>query len=124
MTYATISDISRRWRVDRATARIALRRADVHPCEVFASPRYSWDEILRKVEAWPATTLCRINHDDYLATAEDLADRLGVTTQTIRNYGRTGRLHRVEITPRAIRYLPPHIAKTDGEGKSDDVSQK
>ena len=124
MTYATISEISRRWRVDRATARTALQRKGVNPCDLFASPRYNWDEVLRKIEAWPASTLGPIDRDEQLATAEDLADRLGVTAQTIRNYGRTGRLHRVEITPRAIRYLPPHVANIDSEEKSDDVRKK
>jgi hypothetical protein len=124
MSYATISEMSRRWQVDRATARTALQRGGVNSCDLFASPRYNWDEILRKIETWPATMLDQVDRDGQLETAEALADRLGVTTQTIRNYGRAGRLHRIEITPRVIRYLPPHIAKTESEEKSDDVSQK
>lgn len=124
MSYATISEISRRWQVDRATARTALQRGGVDPCDFFASPRYNWDEILRKIETWPATTLDQVDRDGQLETAEALADRFGVTSQTIRNYGRAGRIHRIEITPRAVRYLPQLSAKTDSEGKSDDLGQK
>lgn len=124
MGYATISDISRRWQVDRATARTALQRAGVPPCDLFASPRYSWDEVLRKIEAWPEPTLERIDRDARLETAEALADRLGVTPQTVRNYGRAGRLHRIELTPRAVRYGAPFLAKNESEGKTDDLPQK
>lgn len=124
MGYATISDISRRWQVDRATARIALQRAGVPPCDLFASPRYSWDEVLRKIEAWPEPTLEQIDRDARLETAEALADRLGVTPQTVRNYGRAGRLHRIELTPRAVRYGAPSLAKNGSEGKTDDLHQK
>lgn len=124
MGYATISEISRRWQVDRATARTALQRAGVPPCDLFASPRYSWDEVLRKIEAWPKPTLERIDRDVRLETAEALADRLGVTPQTVRNYGRAGRLHRIELTPRAVRYGAPLLAKNESEGKTDDLHQK
>jgi len=124
MGYATISDISRRWQVDRATARAAVQRAGIPPCDLFASPRYSWDEILRKIEAWPEPTLERIDRDVRLETAEALADRLGVTPQTVRNYGRAGRLHRIELTPRAVRYGAPLLAKNESEGKTDDLHQK
>jgi len=124
MGYATISDISRRWQVDRATARAAVQRAGIPPYDLFASPRYSWDEILRKIEAWPEPTLERIDRDVRLETAEALADRLGVTPQTVRNYGRAGRLHRIELTPRAVRYGAPLLAKNESEGKTDDLHQK
>lgn len=124
MGYATISEISRRWQVDRATARTALQRAGVPPCDLFASPRYSWDEVLRKIEAWPEPTLEQIDRDARLETAEALADRLGVTPQTVRNYGRAGRLHRIELTPRAVRYGAPFLAKNESEGKTDDLHQK
>lgn len=111
MSYATISDISRRWQVDRATARAALQRAGVPPCDFFASSRYSWNEVFRKIEAWPALSLTQIDRDARLETAEALADHFGVTPQTIRNHGRTGRFHRIEITPRAARYGALFIAK-------------
>jgi hypothetical protein len=124
MGYATISDISRRWKVDRATARAAVQRAGIHPCDLFASPRYSWDEILRKIEAWPEPTVAQVDRDARLETAEALADHLGVTPQTVRNYGRTGRLHRIELTPRAVRYALPFLAKNESEGKTGDLPQK
>lgn len=121
LDYVTISDIARRWRVDRATARSALQRAGIPPCDIFASPRYSWNEVLRKVEAWPTPALDQIDRDSRLETAEALADRLGVTTQTVRNYGRAGRLHRIELTPRAVRYGAPFPAKNESEEKNDDL---
>lgn len=124
MDYVTISEISRRWRVDRATARAALQRAGITPSGIFASPRYNWDDVLRKIEARPVRALEQIDRDTALETAETLADRLGVTPQTIRNYGRAGRLHRIEITPRAVRYGAPFRAKNESEEKTDDLHQK
>lgn len=124
MCYVTISELSRRWQVDRATARSAIQSAGVAPCNLFASPRYSWDEVLRKIETWPTQTPDQINRDTRLETAEALADLLGVTPQTIRNYGRDGRFHRIEITPRAVRYGAPFLAKNESEAKTDDLHQK
>jgi hypothetical protein len=121
MAYATVSEIARRWQVDRATARLALQRAGITPFDIFASPRFCWDEVLRKIEAWPAPTLEQVDRSARLETAETLADHLGVTPQTIRNYGRAGRLHRIELTPRAVRYAPTHFAKTQSEEKTDDT---
>jgi hypothetical protein len=124
MGYATISEISRRWKVDPATARTALKRADILPCDLFMSPRYSWDEVLRKIEAWPAPTLARIDLASRLETADVLADQLGVTPQTIRNYGRAGLLHRIEITPRSIRYSVPFRTENESEAKTDELHKK
>lgn len=124
MSYTTVSEIARRWQVDRATARSALKRAGILPCDLFASPRYRWDDVLRKIEAWPEPKLEQIDHDARLETAEALANRLGVTSQTVRNYGRTGRLHRIELTPRAVRYGVPFPAKNESEGKTDEPRQK
>lgn len=124
MGYATISEIARRWRVDRATARAALQRAGIQPSNIFVAPRYSWDEVLRKIEKWPTPKLEKIDRDARLETSEALADRLGVTPQTVRNYGWAGRLHRIELTPRAVRYAAPFLAKNGSEGKTDDLHQK
>ena len=124
MGYTTLSEIARRWQVDRATARAALKHADIRPCSLFASPRYRWDEVLRKIEAWPSQTLDQIDRDGRLETAEALADHLGVTPQTIRNYGRDGRLHRIEITPRSIRYSTSPLSKNKSEAKTDDLHKK
>lgn len=111
MPYTTISEISRRWGVDRATVRAALQRAAITASEFHTSPRYDWDEILHKIEAWPTASLPQLDLDARLQTADALADHLGVTPQTIRNYGRSGLLHRIEITPRAIRYAMPGTVK-------------
>ena len=124
MTYTTLTKIAHRWQVDPATARMALERAAILPCEFFASPRYSWDEVLEKIEAWPTPVLDRIDCETRLEKAEVLADHFGVTTQTIRNYGRSGRLHRIEITPRAVRYGSLDIARSESEKKIDDRPQK
>jgi hypothetical protein len=124
MGHATISAISRRWQVDRATARVALQRAEIYPSEIYASARYNWSEILRKIEAWPSSSVEQIDVAAQLETAEALAERLGVTPQTIRNYGRDGRLHRIEITPRSIRYSLYSARKNESEAKSGEEHKK
>jgi hypothetical protein len=98
MSYATISELARRWQVDRATARAALNAAHISPSEHHASPRFAWSEVLLKIENVPTDALVAIDPDDRLLSAVELADRLGVTPQTIRNYGKAGLLHAVKIT--------------------------
>jgi hypothetical protein len=117
----TIAEISRRWRVDPATARDAIKRAGIPPCDLFISPRYGRDDVLQIIEAWPAAMLEQMDQDIQLETAESLANRFGVTPQTIRNYGRAGRFHRVEISSGAVRYGAPFFAKNESEGKTDDI---
>ncbi|WP_152610483.1 MULTISPECIES: MerR family transcriptional regulator [unclassified Leisingera] len=124
MSYATVSQIARRWQVDRATARAALQAASITPSGFHASPRYSWAEVLRKIEKLPTETLTVIDPDDRLQSAGELADRLGVTPQTVRNYGRIGILHSVRISPRTIRYSSFLLRKSESEEKTGDLRQK
>lgn len=124
MDYVTVSELARRWQVDRATVRAALQRAGILPSNIFVSPRYNWQDVVRKIEAQPVRALEKIDRETRLDTADSLANRLGVTPQTVRNYSRAGRFHRIEITPRAIRYRAPFHAKNESEGKIDDLHQK
>ncbi len=105
---ATIAHAARRWGVDRATARAAIKKAGIQASELYASPRYAWEDVLVKVEGWPAALAHQIDVDTPLRRADELADLLGLTSQTIRNYGRTGRLRAIRISERAIRYCSPH----------------
>ena len=54
-----------------------------------------------------------------LSSAGDLADRLGVTPQTIRNYGKSGRIKAIRIASRAVRYALDTAIEYAGEAKSD-----
>lgn len=120
MNYVTISELARRWKVDRGTARAALYAAQITPSEHHASPRFSWVEILRKIENVPAEALSAIDLNDRLHSANELADRLGVAPQTIRNYGKSGLVHVVKITDRAFRYSTAIMRKSEGEAKTAD----
>ncbi|MDZ4312093.1 MAG: hypothetical protein U1A24_16215 [Cypionkella sp.] len=120
MTYATISELARRWQVDRATARIALVKADIAPSIFHTSPHYSFGEILRKIENVPDEMHSGMHLSDRLFCANQLADHLGVTPQTVRNYGRAGRLHIVKITERTVRYMFPPMRKCKSETESVD----
>ena len=121
---ATLSEAARRWKVDRATARAAILRAGIPASDLYTSPRYSWAELLRKIEGWPADVSDQVDIEDHLEKADELADRLGVTPQTIRNYGRSGLLHRVDISARAIRYRSPFLAKSGSEERTADHHKK
>jgi hypothetical protein len=59
--YATISDVSRRWGVDRATARSAIAAAGIPPSADHVSARYFWPDILRTIEGWPAEVIAKID---------------------------------------------------------------
>ncbi|MCL7466260.1 hypothetical protein [Phaeovulum sp. NW3] len=124
MPYATISEIARRWKVDRATARAALQAAQISPSELHASPRFSLLEVVRKIEKLPLEDPDEVDPDERLYTAEEISTQLGVTTQTVRNYGRAGRVPRIEITPNAIRYAWPARAKNECEAKTGERHKK
>ena len=124
MTYITVSKIARRWRVDRATARIALADAEIAPSVFHTSPRYHVDEILRKIENLPDELHHQVDLEDRLLRADELADQLGVTPQTVRNYGQVGRLHVVRLTTHTVRYMLPLMRKCKGEAETADPHQK
>jgi len=124
MTYTTISKISRRWRVDRATARIALADAEIAASAFHTSPRYHVDEILRKIENLPDDLYQEVDFEAPLLRADELADHLGVTPQTVRNYGQAGRFHVVRLTKHTVRYMLPPMRKCKSEAESADPHQK
>lgn len=124
MTYTTISEIARRWRVDRATARIALADAEIATSVFHTSPRYRVDEILRKIEKLPDDIHHEVNLEAPLLRADELADHLGVTPQTVRNYGQAGRLHVVRLTTHTVRYMLPLMRKCKSETETADPHQR
>ena len=122
--YATIAAAARRWDVDRATARTAIQSAGIQVSALHASPRYEWAELLHKIEGWPLEITEYIDESAVLSCAADLADRLGVTPQTIRNYGKTGRIKAIRIASRAVRYALNSADEHTGEGKNDCCCKK
>ncbi len=124
MTYTTISKIARRWRVDRATARIALTDAGIVTSVFHTSPRYHVDEILRKIENLPDDLHHEVDLEVPLLRADELADHLGVTPQTVRNYGQAGRLHVVRLTKHTIRYMLPPMRKCKSAMETADTDQR
>lgn len=124
MTYTTISEIARRWRVDRATARIALADAEIATSVFHTSPRYHVDEILRKIENLPDDLHHEVDLEAPLLRADELADHLGVTPQTVRNYGQAGRLHVVRLTKHTVRYMLPPMRKCKSEAETADSDQR
>lgn len=124
MTYTTISEIARRWRVDRATARIALAGAEIAPSAFHTSPRYRVDEILRKIEKLPDDFHHEASLEAPLLCASELADHLGVTPQTVRNYARAGRLHAIRLTSHTVRYMLPAMRKCKSDTETADPNQR
>ena len=117
--YATIAAAARRWDVDRATARMAIQSAGIEASALHASQRYLWSDLLHKIEGWPLEIIEYIDESAVLSCATDLADRLGVTPQTIRNYGKSGRIKAIRIASRAVRYAISSAVEHMGEAKSD-----
>jgi hypothetical protein len=81
------------------------------------SPRYAWLAIFSMIEKWPADLIQSIDATERLHKAEELADMLCVTPQTVRNYGKAGKFHVIRITPRTIRYSP-HFCEDRSEAKA------
>lgn len=120
MTYTTVSDLARRWAVDRSTASAALKAAEIAPSELHASVRYPWPQVQARIEMIPECSATAFDPDARLLSAGELAEKLGVTVQTVHNYGRSGRLHRVQIARRVVRYLPIFQGATESELKGAD----
>jgi hypothetical protein len=103
-TFATVTDAALRWQVDRATARAAIVAAKIEPSNFHATPRYAWHDLLTFVEGWDDLAVMSIDTTARLYRAEEIADRFNLTSQTIRNYGRSGRLHEIRLSIRTLRY--------------------
>lgn len=122
--YTSLSALSARWHVDPATARSALTQAQIMACPVHVAPRYAWSEILEHIERWPMDSLSAIDLTLPLYRTEHLADQLNVTAQTIRNYGRKGRLHEIRLSPRTLRYALPFTRLAESEAKTADPRKR
>lgn len=122
--YATIAAAARRWGVNRATARAAIQSSGIEASALHASPRYEWSDLLHKIEGWPLEVTEYIDESAVLSCATDLADRLGVTPQTIRNYGKSGRIKAIRIASRAVRYALNSAVEHQGEGKSESCCKR
>lgn len=105
--YATTSELARRWSVDRQTARTAIENSGIVQSDLHLSRRYAWIDILRKIECWPLAAIEDVDITDVLSCAGELADMLCVSSPTIRNYGKSGRLHEVRLASRTLRYAFP-----------------
>lgn len=123
VTFASLSDVSRRWQTDRSTTHAALAAAGVALSEFHRAPRYRWSDILALAEGWSEAAIKTIDPMTRLFRSEEIADMLNVTPQTVRNYGKSGRLYEVRLGVKTLRYaLAPHFqsgseAKADGFGK-------
>ncbi|SOH95704.1 hypothetical protein SAMN06273572_1194 [Monaibacterium marinum] len=117
--YANTTDLTRRWQVDRKTARTALDQAGVLPSTVHASPRYAWADILRKIEGWPDQAIALMDLSVPLRRTAEIAEALSVSCPTVRNYGSLGRLHEVRLTERTVRYAMPHVCENQSEEKTE-----
>jgi len=120
-TFATTTDVARRWQVDRATARAVISAADINASTIHATSRYAWRDIFTRIEGWDDSIVMSIDPTECLYRAEELADLFDLTPQTIRNYGRSGRLHQVRLSARVLRYAH---AVTPGEAKSYDPGKR
>ena len=116
--YAKTSQLMNRWQVDRQTARAAVCHAGIVPSTIHKSPHFSWFDVLEKVEGWPHKLIARIDTATSLHRTSDLADLLSVSFPTIRNYGKSGRLHEVRLGKRTLRYAFPDDLLDQSEGKS------
>jgi len=55
-----------------------------------------------------------------LLTAEEVADRLQVRPSTIRRWAREGRIPKVRLTPKVVRYELAAVVKAMSEGRESE----
>lgn len=122
--YAKTSQLMKRWQVDRQTARAAVCRAGVMPSKIHRSPHFSWFDVLEKIEGWPPKVIARIDTATSLHCTSDLADLLSVSFPTVRNYGKSGRLHEVRLGKRTLRYAFPDDLLDQSEEKTVGYGKK
>lgn len=101
----TLTEVARRWRADRQTTRAALAAAGATPEPDHLRPAFARSTILR-IEGWALNEIDQVDLARPLLRAEQIAATHKITTQTVRNHGRAGRLRAVRLSPRTIRYLP------------------
>lgn len=122
-TFATVTDAAQRWQVDRTTARTAILVAGIEPSNFHATPRYAWHDLLTSIEGWDDLAVMSIDPTARLYRAEEMADRFNLTPQTIRNYGRSGRLHEIRLSLRTLRYAQKITPIQQSEANSVELGK-
>lgn len=106
--YVSTTELADHWQVNRRTVPAILSKFDVVRSRLHRSPRYKKSDILLKIDQVPADMLA----EDYealwqpLMTTFEVADALGVSAQTVRNYAAVGQLLSVKLLDRTPRFHP------------------
>lgn len=117
-SFATTSDLAAFWRADRKTVRSALATCSVNASSLHVSPHYEWVDAMRKIEKVSALEAQMFLEQEPFSpalTVDNVANMLGVSTQTVRNYATAGRIHAFYLTPRAVRYRLERPGKHQSE---------
>lgn len=128
-SYVKTKDLVDRWHVDRSSVPAILAAHGIDRSSIHRSPHYSWREVLNRVEHIPLELLNDVKTlqgiiETALLTTAQMADVLCVTTQTVRNYVKTGRLHVIHLTERTPRFRPWNPYENADEVKSASYSKK
>lgn len=106
--FATAVALAKHWQVNRASVPSIVRRHRVQPSPIHPRPRYAWHDILTIVEGIHEDLLqeaaFRETFMDPLLTTAEVADKLSVSAQTIRNYLRWNALKAIILSPGLIRF--------------------
>lgn len=106
--YASTSDLVKHFQIDRRTVPLVMSRFEIKRSVLHKAPRYNWKDILIEIDRVPEAALGNdVEHlKAPLLTVFQVADVLGVSAQTVRNYVEAGRLKKLVLLERTQRFHP------------------
>lgn len=124
LAFAKIGDLVKRWRVDRSSVPSIMAAHGVEKSTLHEAPRYRWSDVLAKVEGIPLhvltdETFAKNLMSQGLLTTAQVADLLGVSSQTVRNYIACGRLEPIRLASHTPRFHPFQLCEKANEVKTE-----
>ena len=116
--FVSTSDLAKRWKVDRKTARAILKCYDIHPFILHAAQRFLWTEVAQVVERLTIDEARQVSFETPLLTYSEVADVLCVSSQSVRNYCRTGRINCVKMSSHVHRFHKHRLFEWESDHKN------
>lgn len=115
------TNLARHWRVSLTTVDRIIHSRGIRDLQIRATPQYRWSDV------WRLEGLGTVDARDAeaakapLLTPAEVAERLGVTSRTVANYVRVGRLRAVELLPSLRRFHGTELLPRQGRRRGRPI---
>lgn len=122
--FVSISDLAKRWKVDRKTARAILICYDIHPFTLHTAQRFLWTEVAQEVERLTIDEARHVSFETPLLTYSEVADVLSVSCQSVRNYCKARRISCVKMSSHVHRFHRHRLFEWESDHKNGAFAKR